>query len=169
MVIVFPVLRFLPCYMLNRQLVHESGFSLIEAMLAFMVVGFGLLGLAKLQNDFFKNNGNSRVHTAALNFAQQKIEHFRGFATQNDYDSLSGLEDETADSCDPMSKASLCQGINTTLERTWSVADCPDALPCRLVSINVVWMDVDGIRQKITLSSYIAGYEPVKSGVALAQ
>lgn len=147
----------------------QSGFSLIEAMLAFLVVGFGLLGLARLQSELFENNGNNRVRTAALHFAEQKLEQLRSFATLSAYDDLFNTLDNTADSCDPASKDSPCQGINSTLERTWAIADCPDGLPCRLVKVNVTWADTDGIDQNVSLSSYVAGLEPVKSGVLLAQ
>ncbi len=46
-----------------------------------MVVGVGLLGLAKLQSGIFLNVGESRVQIAALHFAQQKLESLRGFST----------------------------------------------------------------------------------------
>ena len=155
--------------MLKSSRYHQSGFSLIEAMLAFLVVGIGLLGLAKLQSGFFKSNGSSRVYTAALNYAQQKIEQLRSFASESDYTSRFSELLDSPESCDPLTKDSLCQGINAGLERTWSIADCPDDLPCRRVEVNVVWTDADGIKQTVALSSFIAAYEPVQSGVALTQ
>ena len=44
--------------MLVNRLRFQWGITLLESLLAFMLVGFGLLGLARLQNDFFKSNAN---------------------------------------------------------------------------------------------------------------
>lgn len=153
--------------MFKNRFEFQTGFSLLEALLAFMLVGFGLLGLARLQNDFFKSNANTRVYTAAFNFAQQKLEQFRSFATQNDFDNLLNLHTDTDDICDPGAANSPCQGINATLIRSWEMSDCSPGLSCRWVNIRVAWTDMDGTDQKIALNSYLAGFEPITSGVLL--
>jgi Tfp pilus assembly protein PilV len=151
---------------LNKR---QFGFSLIEAMLAFLLVGFGLIGLARLQTEFFKSIDNTRIRTSALNYAQQKIEELRSFALQNDYVNAFDAQNGATDNCDPLGINSPCQGVSATLQRTIVLNDCAGSVPCRLVQINVTWMDSAGSKQVISLGSYISGLEPVKSGVVLAE
>jgi Tfp pilus assembly protein PilV len=150
-----------------KKLKHQPqiGFTLIEAMIAAFVVAIGLLGLAKLQSGFFAGNGESRTQTAALHFAQQKIESFRFFSSQSDFDRrlVSG-----ADACDPAEADSSCAGINATLNRRWEVSDCPNAVHCRQVTLTVTWTDPEGLSKNTTLTSFIAATEPVDAGVAIA-
>ena len=148
---------------------RQSGFSLIEAMLAFLVVGFGLIGLAGLQSDFFNHAGSTRIQTAALHYAQQKIEEIRSFATQSDYLNAVSTQNGSVDNCDPQTVSSACKGVNASLQRTTSINNCAGGLPCRLVQVSVAWTDTDGHNQNLTLNSYITGLEPVKAGVFLAQ
>lgn len=142
----------------------QVGFSLIEAMVAAFVVSFGFLGLAKLQSGFFADTGNSRTQTAALHFAQQKIETLRQFSTATEFDTQLGSSTET-DDCNPTEKQSACAGINTILHRKLSLSDCANLLPCKQVVSTVTWTDPDGKAQSMTLTSVIARAEPVESGL----
>jgi type IV pilus assembly protein PilV len=45
---------------------HQSGFTLIEVMVAFMVMAIGLLGIMGLQNTAIRNNSNSAAQMAAV-------------------------------------------------------------------------------------------------------
>ncbi|MEQ1636406.1 MAG: prepilin-type N-terminal cleavage/methylation domain-containing protein [Methylococcales bacterium] len=151
----------------KADLKSQTGFSLIEAMVAALVVGTGLLGLAKLQSGFFRNNGESRAQSAALHFAQQKLEALRSFKSLTDFDSqlVSGSD---PDPCDPEATDSPCAGINSTLTTSWTVTACPNTVPCRIVTLNVAWTDLEGETKNTTLTSYIARNDPVDSGLAIA-
>ncbi|NOT86282.1 MAG: hypothetical protein HOP02_16215 [Methylococcaceae bacterium] len=152
----------------------QTGFSLIEALIAAFVVGFGMLGLAKLQSGFFSNNGESRTQMAALHFAQEKIELLRSLKSKSDFNtqlgspSSSAISDADPDPCDPEAADSPCAGINSTLTRSWKIDPCPNTVACRMVTIEVKWFDTKGIEQSTTLTSFIAQTEPVDSGVAIA-
>ncbi len=149
---------------------QQLGASLLEVMLAFSIVAFGLLGLANLQTVFFKDNANSRTYTAALNYAQQKIDYLRNFAAEPDPEQfLTKAELAEESSCDAVDQESLCRSLNTELKRNTTVSACSALLSCRWVTVEVTWFDLDGIAQQLSLQTYLAPYDPLKSGIVLAQ
>lgn len=55
----------------------QSGFSLIEVMISFVLIGVGALGLVKLQA-YIEQRADYAMHSIeALNLAEQKLEWFR--------------------------------------------------------------------------------------------
>lgn len=58
----------------------ERGFSLIEAMIAVVVLSFGLLALAVLQSSLFRAGAEAKARSNAMAIAQQALESARAFA-----------------------------------------------------------------------------------------
>lgn len=145
------------------MLSHSRGGSLVEALLASLVVSIGMLGLAKLQTQFLFASQNTRNLTAASHFAQQKLEALRAFASLHELDANSSGEDE----CDPKQPGSFCFGLNSPFKRKWTVSACPNAVPCEQITAEVVWGPAQGAKQKVVLSSYFARQQPVQSGLLL--
>lgn len=55
----------------------EQGFSLIEVMITFLLIGVSVLGLIKLQA-YIEQKADFALHSVeALNLAEQKLEWFR--------------------------------------------------------------------------------------------
>lgn len=154
----------------------QDGFSLIEAMIAAMVVGVGMLGLAKLQSNFFSNSSENRVQIAALHFAHQKLEELRGLATVSEFDSAlgsigSGLQGGS-ESCESDDLNGICpKGLNVVLNRSWSIEDCANSLSCRKVTLTVSWDDADGNAQiaPLVLAAFLPRGEPIDNGLAIAR
>lgn len=138
-----------------KKILHKkwAGFSLIEALIAALVVGLGLLGLAKLQGHVFQGSSVSRMQTRALNLAQEKIEELRAadYSTLADGNDTKGVE-----------------GDNATLTRNWTISDCPNTVPCKQVLVTMSWTDSSGVGQSIQLTSNISNQQPVNAGMALA-
>jgi type IV pilus assembly protein PilV len=59
----------------NRR---ESGFALIEALVAVLVLSFGLLGMVGLQASALQNNREARYQSVAVSLAQELAEMMRG-------------------------------------------------------------------------------------------
>lgn len=145
-----------------KKILHSKilGFSLIEALVASVVVAVAMMGLANLQGITLINSADSRMKTHALNLAQDKIEELRGFANQNTYTGLAGNTDTPT-------------GANATFTRTWTVTDCSVSGNCtaqgnyKQANTTVTWTDRQGATQTVQLTSYIAEADPVKSGVVL--
>jgi type IV pilus modification protein PilV len=140
--------------MMNTQ--KKKGFSLIEVMVAVLILGVGMLGLAKIQGITFLNSAASRMQTHAVNLAQEKIEEFRNYAKISTY---------TAMATD--STGTDIVGANVIFTRTWAVTTCPNSVLCKNVSVLVEWDGVDGIANKVNLTSQISEAEPAKSGMII--
>ena len=146
-----------------KKILHSriSGFSLIEALIAAVVVAVAMLGLANLQGITLINSADSRMKTHALNLAQDKIEELRGFANQNTYTGYTGSDNNTV------------AGANSTFTRTWTITDCSVSGNCtaqgnyKQANTTVTWIDRQNATQTVQLTSYIAEADPVKSGVVL--
>ena len=57
------------------------GFSLIEVLVAVVVLSVGLLALAALQGQLVRGGSSAKAQTQAMALAQQTLEQFRGFKT----------------------------------------------------------------------------------------
>ena len=88
----------------NHQ--NARGFSLIEVMIAVVVLAVGLLSLAALQGELFRSGAEAKARANAATLAQQVIEDARtfGFVTApdadyvgNTYNSLATADWEVAD------------------------------------------------------------------------
>jgi len=149
----------------------QQGFTLLEALIAALVVAVAMLGVARLQGVTMLGSSDSRTKTYALNLAQEKIEELRSFANQDTYLGMASGSDTHA-------------GANATFTRTWTITSCVNLSPScdgntngsidgnesnyRQINSTVTWTDSRGDTQIVRLTSYIARSEPVKSGMVLA-
>ena len=77
-----------------------KGFSMIEVLIATVVLGVGLVGIAQFQGSVMKNSSLSKQRIEAINFAEEKLENLRHFSTPTEWNnnvlgSLSGTESST--------------------------------------------------------------------------
>jgi type IV pilus assembly protein PilV len=76
-------------HVLNASLRSRRGFTLVEILVAVVVLSLGLLGLAALQATGFKSNHSSYVRTQAINLAYDVVDRMRANrpnAMTNNYD-----------------------------------------------------------------------------------
>lgn len=79
-----------------KLIYKQSGLSLIESMVALLVISIGLLGIAALQINALKQNSSALWHSQAVLSAQNMADRIRanqdeminyvGIDTENDYD-----------------------------------------------------------------------------------
>jgi len=60
--------------------VKNKGFSLVEVMVALLVLAVGILGISKLQGTLVRNSTDANQRAVATSLAQQKIDDLRSFA-----------------------------------------------------------------------------------------
>ena len=56
---------------------HAQGFSLVEVLIALVILGVGLLGLARLQLGMLGGTAESVLHDSAIRLAEDKLESMR--------------------------------------------------------------------------------------------
>lgn len=168
------------------------GFSLIEVMLAVLVLSVGILGVAKFQGTLLQSGSETKAKSAALTLAQQKIDDLRSFGQLEAGTDCSGTCDWSAFTVNqltskPMAYAYIAENEggrlapNTTFDytfngenykRTWEVKDETDTgLEEKLdsmkwVKVDVEWQDQNGDPQIVSLESLIPAISPALTNVA---
>lgn len=141
--------------MTPRQVRLSRGASLIEALVALAVMGFGILGIAGIQSTLRSNGDLSKQQAEATRLAQQVLEDSRGF-TQ-----LPAVVDPEIRTYEGLVSGDLVsvQGANATYERSLTVTDLAPGR-AKLLTVTVRWTDRSNETQEVRLTSNIAGVPP---------
>lgn len=131
------------------------GASLIEALVALAVMGFGILGIAGIQSTLRSNGDLSKQQAEATRIAQQVIEESRSF-TQ-----LPAVIDPDIRTYEGLVSRNLgtFQGTNATFERTLAVTDLAPGR-AKLLTVTVSWTDRANQPQEVRLTSNVSGVPP---------
>ena len=113
---------------MNRVSMKTSaprGFSLIEVLIALVVLGVGLLGLARLQLNMLGGTAESVLHDSAVRLAEDKLEALRFELSQGRMPQTGSDEPKVQD---------------VIMQRHWELKPSPTGL----VETNVVmrWRDI---------------------------
>ena len=114
------------------------GFSLIESLIALVIVSFGLLAIAGVHMKLTRGEDIARQRGEATRLAQEKLEELRSFtqldavAGVNSWGGMAGATDTITNNPD--------YHANTTFTRTWQVLDSVDDA-WRRVRVTVAWTD----------------------------
>lgn len=133
----------------------QRGASLIEALVALAVMGFGILGIAGIQSTLRSNGDLSKQQAEATRLAQQVLEESRSFTQlpsviDPDVRTYEGLVSEGLGSV---------QGTNATFDRSIAVSDLAPGR-AKLVTVTVSWTDRTNQPQEVRLTSNVAGVPP---------
>lgn len=136
----------------NSQ-ISQGGFSMIEVLVAMLIVPIGLLGVAKFQSSLMIVSAETKTRSQALYAATSKIEELRAFANNTDYGLIASGSDTIAASA----------GSNAALTRSWTITDV--ASPnYKIILVNVGWTASNNQADSVSLTSYISMADPVASG-----
>lgn len=143
---------------MRRFKVGQRGISLIEALVALAVMGFGTLAVLGAQTTLRQNSDISRQRSEAVRIAQETIERARA------YSDITVWRDTLVNS-GPTAVTGLAN-VNTTFTvQTRVVADSGEnAAPQKTMSVVVAWTDRAGQAQTVQLQSVIQGVPPSLSG-----
>jgi prepilin-type N-terminal cleavage/methylation domain-containing protein len=128
---------------------RQRGFTLIESLLAFVVLTIGLLALLRVQPELRQHAELARQRSEAVRLAQQEIEGLRSFVALSGY---AAITDRTHSL-----EADEGGSPRYALERRVDATAWPQA---RAVDVTVAWADRRGEAQQVRLSTIIAAHEP---------
>lgn len=106
---------------------HQSGFTIIEAMLAFAILSIGLLASVKMMTSMGVGGQIARQRMEALTFATNQIEELRA-----------------AGVCTPLAATPQAQTVQSTTTYTLQVT-----CAANLATITVTWNDSRGGQTKV--------------------
>ena len=130
------------------------GFTLIESLIALLVVGAGMLLLSVTQMKLVQNADLARQRGEATRLAAEKIESSRAYTT---------ITGTGATAWNGLAGGSDTSTSNTTYTRSWTV-DGDISQPMRQLNVAVSWTDRAGAAQLVSLSSVISRTDPADVG-----
>ena len=139
----------------------QRGTTLLEGMVAFLVLSLGMLSVVRVQTQLRLNSDVARQRSEAVRLAQEDLEKMRAFssiAIRAGANAYAGLAAGTS-SID----ASSGQPSNTTYALTREVSDT-DVPNAKSATVSVAWDDRNGTLQQVVLNSVISGSDPAYAG-----
>lgn len=131
------------------------GFVLIEALVAMLVLSFGMLAVAGFQTTLSLNSDVAKQRTEATRLAQQKLEQLRTFDTLTTY--ATNMASSTAGTRETIT-------TNTSFTRTWGITPANPVDTGRAAFVTVAWTDRAGVAQQVQLFSFVSATSPVLNG-----
>ncbi len=116
-----------------QKLKDDNGISLLEVLVAMIILGMALLVLLNMSMVALDGNDWANKNTTATQVMQEKMEQLRNIAILN----------------------SGSSGSDTTngVTRVWTVTDAAQHL--KQVEVTTTWLDISGTRVSSSLTSYI--------------
>ena len=134
----------------------EKGFSLIELMIAMIVLGIGILALIEMQVAAMSGNSSANQMTIATTLAQDQIERLKGLSffdaalTDTNGGNNGALTNPTddesfdlTDASNPINESGGTTGLRR-YRRFWNIADNTPIQGVKTVVVFVYWGTVDG-------------------------
>lgn len=128
---------------------HQRGITLIESLLAALVLAIGLLALLRVFPELRQQAELARQRSEAVRLAQAEIEGLRGFVS---LEAHAGIAD-AARTVEPDGFGSP----RYALERRVDATTWPQM---RSIDVAVRWADRRGEMQQVQLSTFVATQEP---------
>ena len=69
-----------------KKITKNRGFSLIEVLIALLVLALGILGISKLQGTLIRNSSDANQRSVAASLAQMKIDDLRSYVLMSEVD-----------------------------------------------------------------------------------
>ena len=140
------------------------GFALIEALVAMMVVSFGMLAVAGFQTTLSLNADVAKQRTEATRLAQEKMEQLRTFVNLITY----GNQMVSSSAVSPVTQETITSIANTTTNatfiRSWGITNAGTPDTGRSVVVTVSWTDRAGNAQQVQLTSHVSATDPLLVG-----
>jgi prepilin-type N-terminal cleavage/methylation domain-containing protein len=157
----------------------RAGFSLLEVLIAVVVLSIGLLALATLQANLARGTADARARTAAVSLVEERIETLRSFRSALEFPDVTSCGTQTISqgpdgeylggefSMVTRITPLWLQGDGTIISGTDCSAAAPPAqggVPPKFVSqrieMRVTWQGGDGVPQTVSLTDVVTASGP---------
>jgi type IV pilus modification protein PilV len=151
------------------------GFSLLEVLVAVIILSVGLLALASLQLTLMRSSTDSKAQSVALAIAKDKLEDLRSFHDMNAYVALTDSGPTTSAPGDGSvtfsttttitryalaSTGSFAAVTDTATEAALSAANYVLGKDFKWAKVDVSWTEASGSTQHVILHDIIDGLDP---------
>ena len=128
----------------------QQGFSLLEVMIAFGLLAFGVLGVTAAQIAGMKSTRNSRQSSEAMYLAQRQLELFQSMPGQ----ALTDLIADPSYPNDPNNPLDPTpgDGDSTTYNRSYTLTPNSPETGIFSIAVQVSYTDAQGITRTTSLS-----------------
>ena len=140
-----------------RRTQAERGFTIVEALVALVVIAFGMLAIVGFQLNVSRNSDVARQRAEAVRLAQDRLEELRAFQR------VTTLVGERAynDIVSEVSTNVTPTNSNTTYSRTTTVTTAGEL---KLVTVSVAWVDRANETYTVSLNTVISESDPSRVG-----
>lgn len=126
----------------------EAGFSLVEVLIALIILIFGLTTIAAFSKTNGQANRLAREQNDAVHLAQSRLEQLRHFRDRAGYDAIQ-----------PGSTSATTASTQYTL--TWQVTT-QTTPPYKVVRMQTTWVDSVGTHRMVELATLMAWFDPMQ-------
>ena len=141
----------------------QKGFSLVEVMITFLILAFGLLALAKFQGVLTTQGAIAKQQGDALTIAKDTLDQWRHFGV---LDATTGKV-AYADIATQSAQVVTVNGINYTVNRTVMEEQVYPNPEYKKLEVTVTWTDRTGTDHSVLLTSIISKVDPALSGSSM--
>lgn len=152
---------------LDQSRTQQHGVSLIEALIALVIMAVGILSIAKLNSFLIDVGGQAKARAQAVQLAEAKVEEWRSIIVNSSFNSVPStcpppvpptvVGSETLTSVFAVGQSSAQFTRAWSIEKTCSLSD--EVTGAR-VEVTVSWLDRASVTQSVTVSSLIAWDDP---------
>ena len=140
---------------------RQRGTTLLEALVAFLVLSLGMLTVVRVQTELRLNSDVARQRSEAVRLGQEDLESLRSFSIIAASGATRSYADVTSASTTVDSAAGYAINTRYQVTRQVGAASAPNT---KDASVTVSWNDRSGTAQQVALNSIINGIDPAYSG-----
>lgn len=146
----------------SRRRLLIGGFTMVEALVAFAIGGFGLMAVARLHANLVGVSDQAKQLGEATMIGERKIEELRSFQQLTAATGAQLAAGQWGYS-NIVSGSQSVTGTNTTYTLTWNSADATGGAVYKTVAVSVAWTDRQNNARNVNLSGIVAGSNPTTS------